>query len=134
MGWTYLNRDTSKTLREFFAREFTPYEVVDFSTHGSKEAYAILRHPESGKVFGLVILLDKRSAKRALNGMTFGYKDMDERMGPLYYNAPRRMLDRLDREAPLDDVNDPRGDARRWRQLCRERSRAATTTSATAVA
>lgn len=43
----------------------------------------------------------------------FGYKDMDESMGPVYYNCPARILDLL-----TEPVNET---AREWRQRCRER-------------
>jgi hypothetical protein len=116
MGWTYTNRDKSQTLRQFFAKEFTPYEVVDFAVYGFREAYAILRRPDTGETVGLVILLDRSNR----DGMNIGYKDMSESMGPLYTNAPLRIIERLERDAPLTDANDPSGFARKWRGKCRE--------------
>lgn len=115
MGWTYFDRDKSKTLRQTFEREFTPNEVVDFAVHGFREAYAVLRTPD-GRTVGMVILMDQSGR----NGMNFGHKDMTESMGPFYTNAPVRLIDLLDRDAPLNDENDPRGSARQWRQSCRD--------------
>ena len=49
------------------------------------------------------------SLSRARN--EFGYKDMDETMGPYYFNAPARILDRL---TPTENPS-----ALEWRAECR---------------
>jgi len=121
MGWTYTRRNKYvETLRQFFAGEFAPCEVLEFATKGWTEAYAVLRSPRTGATFGLALMLHYRPK----DDFNFGYKDMTEDMGPNIANAPVKFIDRLDREAPLNDENDKSGWARDWRARCRKNAAA----------
>ena len=44
----------------------------------------------------------------------WGYKDMDESMGPCYYDCPERLM----RQSDVDDAN-----AVEWREACRHKRR-----------
>ena len=66
---------------------------------------------KGGEAFAVVMLI-RFSRDSYFN---FGYKDMDDIMGSFYYQAPKEMLDLLDK------YPEPKsGEARMWRQLCRE--------------
>lgn len=58
--------------------------------------------------FGMIFLTSTKGGR-------FSYKDMGEDCGPYYYDAPLKMLDLLDRLAPVD----PGSLAGGWRIRCR---------------
>ena len=116
MGWWY--QDTQpKDLKEFFSTQFGTgerngvfREIVDLALVNMREVYMAYRikdiEKNEDKVIGIVILVDY-----ARDGH-FGYKDMDESMGPNYYNCPKRILDLL---TPTEYEY-----AQEWRRLCYE--------------
>lgn len=113
MGWTSLTRSRDESDREFFAREFSCCQIVDFSKVGNV-AYMVLERIEMpGKRFALVCLTEWDSWN-ALNFryFNFRYKDISEEMGPCESNCPVRLLDKL---SPTDSEY-----ANNWRQRCRE--------------
>lgn len=73
-----------------------------------KSIYEPLPETEQ-KVFGVVFLTSVDSK----DYYNFAYKDMDESMGPFYFDCPKSILDLL---SPTDDK-----DALAWREKCRER-------------
>ena len=75
----------------------TYYAAVQIKHNGVQE-----------KVLGVVALISTKWH----DGMNFGYKDMDETMGPGYYDCPKTILDLL---TPTDSEW-----ANEWRQKCRE--------------
>src|SRR5262245_58024994 len=134
MGWLYTDRQNGLTVRQFFEREFKPCEILDSAQPSPRVFYAALRNPNiPDQVFGMVCLLDYRKN----DIYSFGYKDMDETMGPNESECPDRILDLL---TPLPDAptgtctceefrSYHKGDcplydgheyARNWRNRCRE--------------
>lgn len=63
----------------------------------------------TGRTFAVICLT--KSNPRARDGLTFGYKDMTETMGPYNYGCPARILDLL---SPTDNEY-----AKAWRGMCR---------------
>jgi len=106
MGWTYTNRPRGLTHDEFFTRKFNSVDILASATVRSTY-YAAVRQRATGKVFALVCLLNWRPRDR----YNFGYKDMDETMGPCEAAAPAKVLDALT-DPPANDH------ARAWRERC----------------
>lgn len=108
MGWTYTNRIPGTTTLEFFQREYGgAIEILEAKSYMGA-TYMAARNPKNPEVvFALVIL----THWRAKDWFNFGYKDMDETMGPVEDNCPRSILDRL---TPTDSQW-----ANEWRARCR---------------
>jgi len=96
MGWTTLHRDPGTTDREFFETEFPSTLARDGKILACATVrsvfYAAVRTRESGQVWALVVLL-RRSRAGAGSWYNFGYKEMDERMGPAEARCPTRVPD-----------------------------------------
>lgn len=111
MGWTYTNRLKSQSIRAFFDAELT-YDgksgILDCAVVNRRTAYIAYKHPRDGHVFGIVCLLDYRPK----DYYNFGYKDMDESMGPNESECPARILKLL---SPTDSEY-----ALEWRKRCQE--------------
>jgi len=122
MGWT--SYKSSKPFEIEFQGEFSRdgYQILAFNevaqpspTQGNdgverSEIYAAIRHPK-GYVFGLVVLFE-----RDAEGMLY-YKDMDESVGPNYYEASEEVMNALSKpeEFPNGDISDY---AKNWRSEC----------------
>jgi hypothetical protein len=122
MGWTYTYRPKGVTTADWFEREFGMkfkatatkagvfYAVIELDA----EKEARLVPDANGKVRVALVLL----TKWAKGDYNFGWKDMDEFMGPVESTAPAAVLDFL---SPIAD--DAKGDgakyARDWRARCR---------------
>ena len=65
--------------------------------------YAAMKSTDSNEIWALVVLTDT-------GGSEFGYKDMDETMGPGYYDCPVGILKLL---SPTDNAY-----AKEWRKNC----------------
>ena len=121
MGWTSYHIDRTETTDSALRREMTQgdtdgarWEVIDSATVGATW-YSIMRRTlPTGEAFhyGLVCLTERRNAGRSTE---FSYKDMTEDCGPFYYDAPLRLIDKLDQLAP-----NPSPAAAQWRAKCRE--------------
>ncbi len=113
MGWTFTNREKGTSNLTWFRREFCPTEperLIDMATKNGT-AYGALR-VRSGEVRAIVILT-RWVPKDYYN---FGYKDMDESMGPSDDDCPKRIYDLL---TPLtEDDNEWSAE---WRQRVEER-------------
>jgi hypothetical protein len=118
MGWTWFN--FHGTTQEFIDKEFYDKsygEVIDHSRKGNVlyMAYKINSGKYVGKVTALVYLLgsDKKSY------YNFGYKSMEESVGPVESDCPKRILDKL---SPVEELYDEDSLsiqwAREWRQRC----------------
>lgn len=111
MGWMFSNSGTGNlTAKEYVLHrvlENWTCELVDISVQGNT-AYLALK-TKAGDVMGLVLLLSKYQGE-------WGYKDVDECMGPCETKCPKRILDKL---SPTDSqyAND-------WRQACYDRIKA----------
>lgn len=120
MGWTGYHREKGQTDREHLQNELCRdgLRIVECATITDGEYrvfYAAVRYEQAtagfpeGYTFGLVVLQ---------KWMRAGYenyyrKEMDETMGPCYYDAPAKVLDAL---SPTDSDY-----ATEWRAKCRER-------------
>lgn len=97
MGWTYTYRRPGESNTEFFSKMWdgSQAELLDTAQVGFT-VYGALRLPD-GRVRALVILT--RWVKDYYN---FGYKDMDESMGPCDVACPERIFALL---TPLDETD-----------------------------
>ena len=86
-------------------------KVIDSSLVGGREYYAAVETTTIATgdrtVFAGVALVSVSRQR----GEEFGYKAMSEEMGPYYFNAPARILDRL---TPTENPS-----ALEWRAACR---------------
>jgi len=117
MGWTGMTPPYHGDKKRWLADEFKQvgeigtnpsFELTDISIRG-REAYGILNVVKADGTktgFGMVILLEC-SAKE------WGMKEMTEDMMPYYFNAPKKLIHKLDELYPA--LND---NARKWREKC----------------
>jgi hypothetical protein len=92
MGWTFYHRPAGESDRAHFERELlanTDYEIVECATVNSV-FYAAVRTKTTAEVWALVVL-----TQRARGHHNFGYKDLDETMGPVQAIAPATVLNAL---------------------------------------
>jgi len=116
MGWIVQNyREPGTSHADFFQREVLGdnYEILDSAFIGGiggtfYAAVKIKDGAEAGNVFAYVALT------KGSSGSSFGWKSMEEEMGPYSYDCPARILDLL---SPTDNEN-----ALVWRNKCRERA------------
>ena len=123
MGYTGTHKPSGMTIKAFFEQEFNfckpnsdmktdgkSVKVLDCATVNRTTAYLaveIIKPIEGRRVIAVVCLI--RYSRDYYN---FTYKDMDEGMGPFYYDCPERILNlltRTDSESAL-----------KWRAQCRE--------------
>ena len=93
MGWTYTHREKGISNRDWFADEFSSIEILDCATIGgwSGTFYAACRHKHDGPdgpVWAMICML----GWRANDHFNFGYKDLDETMGPSDDDCPERVF------------------------------------------
>jgi hypothetical protein len=91
MGWYYQQRDKGQSNKDYFEREFPSIRILDCATVKHTFYAAAERRDSPGEVFALVILINWAPGDR----FNFGYKDMDETMGPCECECPARILDLL---------------------------------------
>ena len=99
MGWTFMERPKGYSEKEWPKKELMMGDpvgrILDVAKVGNTD-YVAFRTTE-GKVTALIIL-----TQWAPNDLyNWGYKDMDEAMGPFEYKAPRRILELL---SPLEEL------------------------------
>jgi hypothetical protein len=104
MGWTYFQAPAGKRSVDILRDKLKSLTWIDAQKVGDT-IYAAVTHPKVTGAFALVVLIDRR-------GGQFGYKDMDEAMGPYESECPARILNELTAE--------PNEYAAAWRQRCRE--------------
>lgn len=109
MGWTYTYRPKGETNTEFFGKMWEKSKVLDTAQVGFT-VYGALRLPD-GRVRALVIL----TRWVPNDPYNFGYKDMDESMGPCDVACPERIFALL---TPLDKTDSKW--AHEWRAKVRE--------------
>lgn len=121
MGWTFFHKGrqtAGEWFREYLTWENDQVKVKPLKTAivNLREAYAAVetvykveteKHkPGDRKVWAAVFMLDYRPK----DSYDFGYKDMDESMGPYLHNCPEGILELL---TPTDS-----GYANEWRERC----------------
>ncbi|MDD3906446.1 MAG: hypothetical protein PHS46_08020 [Candidatus Omnitrophica bacterium] len=116
MGWLFVNKDARMSAKDYFIKEFSSESengkltVLDISMRGSTSYMAIERiNKRTGEriVFAVVCLTSQRSREY----YNFGYKDIEEDMGPCYYDCPERILRKL--TVARSEY------ALKWRESCR---------------
>ena len=124
MGWTCAFKPKGQSLVEFFKKEgvlgwdspHVQQRVLDTAFVNLSEFYAAVEsvnlQTQEKQVFALVILVRMFNSTSSYN-YNICWKEMDEDMGPYYYNCPKRILDLL---TPTSNQN-----ALEWRRKCRER-------------
>lgn len=120
MGWTFTYKNPNMSVREFFEQQFNINnpakniygKIIGFSATWTTAyiAYEFVQNGER-KVFAFVCLL--RHVPKAKDGYNFGYKDMDESMGPCEYKCPKTILKML---TPTEHEY-----AKEWRKRCWDR-------------
>jgi hypothetical protein len=125
MGWTGQAPRFDGDKKQWLINEFTSengdfrWTISDLSIKGS-EAYCIY-HQEDKKTGisvheALVILISCRKEE-------WSYKEMGETVHPYYYNAPKKLLDKI--EGLYPPFNEQ---AKQWRHKCREKQAKSKTT------
>ena len=112
MGWTFTHKPKDQSVKAFFEKEFKSEHgrVLDCAVKNRVAYIAFERSNGSGRreVFCIIALLQYRPRDQ----FNFGYKDMDECMGPFAADCPARILDLL------TDTDDKI--ALKWRKTCCE--------------
>ena len=129
MGWTSFADMPGMTPAQILTRELNGtndnganWTIVDHATKPG-EFYAVCRFtaPGNDPIFYGMVCLFKRSKKTG----EFSYKDMTETCGPNADRCPVRLVDMLDKLAPIDpaDMRQSAQWARGWRDRCRENAK-----------
>lgn len=120
MGWTWYHAteytksgrvSPSREIRKDARRHLFDYQEILDEAFVNRVYYAAIKDNRTDEVWALVCLTGTSTA----DYYNFGYKDMDEFMGPYNYDCPDRIIDLL---TPTDNEW-----ANRWREKCRERNR-----------
>lgn len=97
MGWLF-NWDTRKELIDHITQEYHTFKTLRHCTRGNV-LWALHRstqtNGETGRFVGCYLLNKDASAG-------WGYKDMDETMGPYYYTCPKSYI--RDASPPINQV------------------------------
>jgi hypothetical protein len=114
MGWLFDTHPTSKAnyVKELLARNFTsssPCALLDHSLRGN--CLWVLARAGGQKPFILLFLLECRDG-------CWGYKDMDESMGPYYLSCPLKFLEQA--PEPQGCNRNHAGSGKSWRDFVRE--------------
>jgi hypothetical protein len=116
MGWLYNTHPQSKDsfVKETLERNFPVGSrlcLLDHSVRGGR-LWVLIQPDGHEPVIGLFLL------ERDSDGC-WGRKDMDESMGPYYYDCPLRWLERAP-EPPSCPVDGHAGSRRTWRDFVRD--------------
>lgn len=126
MGWTFLDRNTApnKTaLVSYLTRPLywgSGYTLIDHATAGPR-LWSLVERKADGLRFVALHLMEDGSASDNWTG--WGYKDMDETVGPSYYDCPLRILNGATME-PIAYAAEWREKVRQW-HTTRNRARQA---------
>jgi hypothetical protein len=119
MGWTGFIKPLAGSRKDWLIKEFDQendtykWYLTDVSMRGNT-AYCIswCENKATGQLDheGMVILT-------SIDGDWFNYKEMGETVEPYYYDAPKKLLDKL------DSLGTPKNDnAKVWREKCRKQA------------
>jgi hypothetical protein len=117
MGWTGMQPPYHGDKKRWLEDEFNQtgelgtnpsWKLTDISIRGNTAygIYTIVRPDGRWHSAGMVILMQ-------FSATEWAYKDMSEEMMPYYFDAPIKMLDKLDKMTPVS------GNAKQWRDTCR---------------
>jgi hypothetical protein len=139
MGWTFMpsrGRDAIEIIRSALEWEndiFTD-KVIDHAVIGTTVYLLVCRTPKAARKPSTTYVNDADGSfrwlavvltRKARDAYDFGYKDLEESMGPVEARCPRRLIDGA---SPLRHP-DPAADgnyAARWRQKCLDQATAKT--------
>ncbi len=125
MGTTCFLISTAETTREVIERE-NKQAFIAGERHGFDFEYLTMKGATG---YGIMYRQDKDTAEKIFFGIVFKtgrhrtayrgqvefcIKEITEGMGPVQSDAPKKMLDMLDKLAP-----NPQGYAKEWRERCR---------------
>lgn len=119
MGWTGSQKFDNLSTKDWLVKEFTSesdthkWELTDVSMRGNT-AYGI--HKVQDKATG-IILAEAMIILTRKEGDWIYFKEMGETVHPYYYDAPKKLLEKLDSLYPPFNDN-----AKAWRDACRKRS------------
>jgi len=119
MGWTGSQKFDSLPTNDWLVREFTSesdthkWELTDVSMRGTT-AYGI--HKVQDKTTGIILAEAMIILTRKEDDWLY-YKELGETSHPYYYDAPKKLLDKLDALFPPFNNH-----ARVWREACRKKS------------
>ena len=115
MGWTFMHRERGQTTKAILQMEMGS-GLIDVATVSPQVSYGAYKTDRG--VIGITILTQYRKN----DPYNFGYKDIDEGMGPVESKCPQRILKLL---SPLEDVYVPGThnyenyeSAKCWRERC----------------
>lgn len=106
MGWTSYHTERSTKDEIIYSLERYGHKVLKYAAVNGAH-YAAVLELNSNKVFGYVALVRRSSTYE-----NFCIKEMDDTMGPCYYDCPAAILDLL---SPTESEF-----ANNWRKKCRE--------------
>lgn len=120
MGWTFFHKPAGVPVAEVLAKEFSGEQGKVVASSAKLNAVYMAYKTRAGHTIALVCAI--RYAPKDPQGYNFGYKDMEESMGPYYYDCPAKILNML---SPVDIAyaGSPQSaqSAARWRQACWDR-------------
>lgn len=109
MGWLIGWETKDALVQHLLRQDGGNCDVIDHSLRGNS-LWMLCKRKDDGSRF-IVLCRLQYCRGSGPYGRDWGYKDIDESMGPCYYDCPERLL------AQSDDTSDY-GTA--WRQQCRE--------------
>ena len=110
MGWLYQSRMRGQSNREWFEKEFSSLEFLECATYLGT-FYAAVRPKAKPETPAMCLVILCRWIPNDV--YNFGYKDMDETMGPYGARCPEKVLKAL---GPLEPGKYPY--AEEFRRLC----------------
>lgn len=90
MGWVTYYRPPGQSDKEHFTQELMDKGRVILDCATVKNVFYAAVKDADGQVWALVCMI-----QRTRGDYNFGYKSMDETVGPCYYDCPARILDLL---------------------------------------
>jgi hypothetical protein len=117
MGWTFTFKPKYQSILEFFRDRWVSsvpgreLEILDCAVVHRKTAYLacrVTRENYQPYVFAAVCFLEYHPCDK----FNFGYKDMDESVGPYAWDCPERIL------KLLTDLPEANESSQKWRAAC----------------
>lgn len=109
MGWLYQARMRGQSNREWFEKEFSSLDFLECGTVRGVFYAAVRPKSNPERPAMCLVCLTQWVPKDRYN---FGYKDLDETMGPYAYRCPEKVLKAL---GPLEPGKYP--SAEEWRAI-----------------
>ncbi len=110
MGWTETHKKPGMSIKAFFEQEFNSGTARILECAVVKNTAYLAYQYANGHISAIVCLIEYPD-----NGYyNIAYKDIDEGMGPFFYDCPPAILDML--------AEPPNKNAKDWRDSCRART------------